>query len=152
MVHINIQDSGIVLDQNDPVSEANPDSTKTNTGAWTYSPANSQWFTGPDTTAIANASLSSSKIIKKQFQSRSLGMSWPYSQSFRNSFTRVKANGTNFTPAGGANDPMLNGGPLRTIKMVFGENSMAYRYANGNNVNVLTTDTNLALTDRKSVV
>jgi hypothetical protein len=152
MVHTTIIDSGIVLDENDPVAAANNVPTYTNTGAWTYSPANSQWFTGPDTTAIANASLSSSKIIKKQFQSRSLGMSWPYSQSFRNSFTRVKANGTNFTPAGGANDPMLNGGPLRTIKMVFGENSMAYRYANGNNVNVLTTDTNLALTPYKDMV
>ena len=152
MVHINVQDSGIVLDPNDPIASTNNVSTNTSTGAWTYSPANSQWFTGPDTTAIANASLSNSKIIKKQFQSRSLGMSWPYSQSFRNSFTRVKANGTNFTPAGGANDPMLNGGPLRTIKMVFGENSMAYRYANGSNVNVLTTDTNLALTPYKDMV
>ena len=152
MVHINVQDSGIVLDENDPVASTNNVSTKSNTGSWKYSPASSQWFTGPDTSSIASASTSNSKIIKRQFQSRSLGISWPSSQSFRNSFTRVKANGTNFTPAGGANDPMLNGGPLRTIKMVFGENSMAYRYANGNNVNVLTTDTNLALTPYKDMV
>lgn len=151
LIHSNIKDSGVVMDEDDNEAVSNNIPTYTNTGAWTYTPANSKWFIGPDSADVAAAFGSSGKLIKHQFQSRSLGMSWPYSQSFRNTASRVKANGAQFTAVAGG-DPMVNGGPLRAIKMVFGENSMAYRYANINNINVLTTDTNLTNTPYKDMV
>ncbi|MEZ4690920.1 MAG: hypothetical protein R3A12_12345 [Ignavibacteria bacterium] len=100
LVHSIIKDSGIVLDANDPTAAANNVTTYTNKGAWTYTPANSKWFTGPDTTDINTASIVNYKIIRNQFQSRSLGISWQPAGLSRNSVTRVKANGTQFTPAG----------------------------------------------------
>lgn len=139
-----IKDSGVILDQLDPVALANNKPTYTRTGAWSYTPANSQWFTGPDTTAIKTAKI----ITNRQFQSRSLGMSFPTSNTFRGTVTRVKANGSQFTQTG--TSPILSGGPLRKIKIVFGENSQAYRY--GTNTNVLLTDTNLTNTPYQSMV
>ena len=149
MVSQAIRDSGVVLDEFDPTALANNKQTYTKTGAWTYDPPNSQWFTGPDTSDINTATTNNSKLIKRQFQSRSLGMSWPSGASFRNTATRVKANGSQFTEVAVGN-PMLNGGPLRTVQFVFGESSMAYRYAPA--VNVLQTDTNLVLTPYMDMV
>ncbi|MBK8550627.1 MAG: T9SS type A sorting domain-containing protein [Ignavibacteria bacterium] len=145
MVHQNVKDSGIVLDQLDSRAVANGISTNTLTGAWSYDPPNSQWFTGPDTTAVNTAKL----ITGRQFQSQSLGMSFPTVGSFRSAVTRVKANGSSFTPVATGN-PLLNGGPLRKIQIVFGTPSQAYRYGTG--TNILLTDTNLNLTPYRDMV
>ncbi len=149
LVHSEIRDSGIILDQNDVTAVANGINTNTIKGAWIYEPANSQWFTGPDTNAINTAILSTAKLIKHQFQSRSLGMSWPYNNSFRNSASRIRANGTQFTEVA-AGSPILAGGPLRTVQFIFGQPSKAYMY--GSNRNVLTTDTSLVNTPYKGWV
>ncbi len=157
LVHANIRDSGVILDQNDPEALTNGVSTYTRQGAWTYDPPNSKWFTGPDTADISAAALSTSKLIKHQFQSRSLGMSWPYSASFRNTQTRVRANGTQFTQTT-AGSPILSGGPLRTVQFIFGQNSMAYRFTPSRSLtdttsyNALTADTNLTITPNKGMV
>ena len=144
LLHQSIKDSGIILDQNDPVALTNNKPTYARPGCWTYTPSNGQWFTGPDTTAIKTAKI----ITNRQFQSRSLGISFPTSTTFRGTVTRIKANGSQFTQTG--TSPILSGGPLRKIKLVFGQTSQAYRY--GTNTNVLLTDTNLTNTPYQSMV
>ncbi len=143
--HMYIGDSGVVKDPKDALANYiyNKRSYSLH-GAWAYEPGGKEWFTAPDTTAIQNAATTNRKLIKQQFQSRSLGMSYPTSGTFRNLTTRIKANGQMFQPVA-ANNPILTGGPLRKIKIVFGQNQKAYRYkpASGN---VLLTDTNLANT------
>ncbi len=139
--HQLVRDSGIIRD---PAYFYNGyyGYTKQNTrqGAWTYEPQGKEWFTGPDTTAIKTAKL----ISNRQFQSRSLGMSFPTFGTFRSVVTRIKANGSYFSPAISM-DPLLNGGPLRKIKIIFGQNQKAYRYRSAAG-NVLLTDTVLTNT------
>ena len=136
--HQLVNDSGLVKDPNVYLNYGF--NLKTNQKSWTYEPQGKEWFAAPDTTAIKTAKL----ITNRQFQSRSLGMSFPTSGAFRNVSTRIKANAKYFTPVSTGN-PILNGGPLRKIKIIFGQSQKAYRYkpAAGN---VLLTDTNLTNT------
>ena len=149
-----IKDSGIVLDQNDAVAVATGRETYSRPNCWTYEPSNGQWFTGPDTNAIRTAKL----ITNRQFQSRSLGISFPTTgagPTFRGLATRIKANSPYFTQTG--TSPILSGGPLRQIQIVFGVNSEAYRYTpsrSGDTVsyNTLEADTTLTFTPCKGMV
>ncbi|MFZ1322721.1 MAG: hypothetical protein WAT71_14275 [Ignavibacteria bacterium] len=138
-IHKMIRDSGIVRDPDDNYYIENKIPTNTRTRAWSYEPAENVWFRGPDTLAIVTAKV----ITNRQFESRSLGMSFPTQGQFINFRSRLRANGNSFSPGTG-NNTLLTGGPLRKIKIVFGENSKAYRYAPP--VNVLQTDTNLFAT------
>ncbi|MBK8552958.1 MAG: hypothetical protein IPL53_18610 [Ignavibacteria bacterium] len=135
--HQMVKDSGLVKDPDDAFYNAYGYNIKTNQKCWTYEPQGKEWFIAPDTTAIKSAKL----ITGRQFQSRSLGMSFTTVGAFRSLVTRVKANGSSFQPVS-SNNPMLNGGPLRKIKIVFGQNQKAYRYKPLTG-NVLLTDTNL---------
>lgn len=93
--------------------------------AWDYSPEGGEWFTAPDTNAIKTAKV----ITNRQFECRSLGISFPTTATFKNNKSRIFANGKILTPVlpGGR---ILTGGPLRKIKIVFGDShkSMSYRY------------------------
>ncbi|MBX7042253.1 MAG: hypothetical protein K1X85_05065 [Ignavibacteria bacterium] len=135
MIHQVISDSGLVPDPGLP-----SDSTKSRQIAWTYDPPGGEWFVGPDTNAVKTAKI----ITNRQFQSRSLGMSFPTNGTFRNSTSRVKANGQNFVQTG--TSPILNGGPLRKIQIKFGPEftSKAYRY--------VPTDTNYTNTPYNNMV
>ncbi|MEO8665415.1 MAG: hypothetical protein ABI462_07950, partial [Ignavibacteria bacterium] len=139
LVHDIIRDSGIIVDPDDIFYRGNNIRTFSNQRAWTYEPSGNVWFTAPDTTAIKTAKI----ITNRQFQSRSLGMSFPTTGTFRNSTSRIKANGGFFTPIA-AGSPILIGGPLRRIQIIFGQNSMAYRF--------LPTDTNYSNTPFNNMV
>jgi hypothetical protein len=75
-----------------------------------------------------------------------MGISFPTSNNYRLQVTKVKANGTQFTPVNG----VLNGGPLRKVKLVFGQTQKAYRYAPPGNV--LLTDSNITNTPYQDYV
>jgi hypothetical protein len=140
MLHQVVSDSGLVPDAGGPTNR-----TKSRQTAWKYEPAGSEWFTNPDTSVISGTQV---KLIAqgKQFQSRSLGMSWPAKNTFRDIPSLVKANGSQFVPGTGINAPMLRGGPLRRIQVKFGDafKSKAYRY--------LPTDTTYRLQPYKNMV
>jgi hypothetical protein len=125
LIHQIIRDSGVIADPRTPnyYGHANRD-------GWQYEPPENLWFEGPDTTAVKTAKV----ITNRQFQSRSIGMSFPTTATFRNSVTKVKANKTSFVPVSGQNS-ILTGGPLRKIQIVFGQVSKSYRY--------VPSDTNL---------
>jgi len=128
-----VKDSGLIVDPLQGALDIDGFKGYTRQTCWTYEPSGAQWFRGPDTTAVKTAKV----ITNRQFQSRSLGMSFPTNGSFRNSVSRVKANGQNFTSIPATNT-ILTGGPLRKIQIVFGTTSKAYRFA--------TSDTNIAST------
>ncbi|MEP7145427.1 MAG: hypothetical protein ABI792_00310, partial [bacterium] len=136
-IHRLIKDSGLVRDPDDIYNSYS--GKKSLQKCWDYEPKGKEWFTGPDTTAIKTGKI----ITNRQFESRSLGMSFPTTGTFRNSVTRVKANGKFFQPVSSGN-PILTGGPLRKIKIVFGQNSRAYRY--------VPTDTNYISTPFSDMV
>ncbi|MBK8983549.1 MAG: hypothetical protein IPM38_14830 [Ignavibacteria bacterium] len=142
-IHKLISDSGIVKDPDD---YRNNSFNKTSLQrAWTYEPEGKEWFTAPDTNAIKTAKF----ITNRQFNSRSLGMSFPTQGSFNNYRSRISANGKFLSP--GTNDnTLLTGGPLRKIKIVFGETSKAYRYSPA--VNVLLTDSGFTNTSFADIV
>ena len=153
--HSLLRDSGVIHDpynlNSDPYNSLN---RNTRQGAWTYEPAGKEWFTAPDTNEIYlysyNSYLYPGRLIRNQFQSRSLGMSFPHFRSFRNTATYVKATAQYFE--GALNyDPLLYGGPLRKIKIVFGNTQKAYRYRPvlGNS---LLADTNLLQTPYADMV
>lgn len=123
VVHQPIKDSGVVKDPGDPIYVANNWPTYSNKKAWTYYPQGMEWFTGPDTSAV--------KLIgnggAKPFDSRSLGFGFPTTGSFRNTKTRIFANGSQFNSISATNT-ILTGGPLRKIKIVFGKPSFAFRF------------------------
>ncbi len=140
--HQLMKDSGLAHDPGDLyISYYTWSEKDTRQRCWKYEPDRREWFTAPDTTAINYVATNNLKLIKRQFQSRSLGMSFPTSNTFRNATTRVKAQGQSFLP-NAPNSPILTGGPLRKIKFVFGQNQKAYRFKNPSG-NVLRTDTNL---------
>ncbi|HAY33341.1 MAG TPA: T9SS type A sorting domain-containing protein [Ignavibacteria bacterium] len=145
LVHQTIRDSGIVRDPDDLFLVSNNIPTYSRQRGWTYEPSGNIWFRGPDTTAIKTAKL----ITNRQFDSRSLGMSFPTQGRFNNFRSRITANGVQFNEGTGANT-LMTGGPLRKVQFVFGETSKAYRYAPA--VNVLQTDTNLSVTPYKDMV
>ncbi|MDQ3019553.1 MAG: hypothetical protein M3R36_03140 [Bacteroidota bacterium] len=143
-VHQVIQDSGIIKDHDDARTLDQEKSVFTRTRAWTYEPEDNLWFSGPDTTAIRTAKM----FTNNQFQSISIGMSSPNTRTFRNTNTKVFSRGSYFTPVSNGS-PILTGGPARKIQIMFGQNSMAYRYAP--NTNVLLIDTGLTQTPFKSM-
>jgi hypothetical protein len=151
--HSLLRDSGVIHDplnlNSDPYNSLN---RNTRQGAWTYEPEGKEWFTAPDTNEIYSISNKDlyTRLIRNQFQSRSLGMSFPNTRSFRNIATYIKATAQYFEPALNY-DPLLYGGPLRKIKIVFGNTQKAYRYrpALGN---TLLSDTNLLQTPYADMV
>ncbi len=136
-IHKLIKDSGLARDPDDFYNSIF--SRTSLQKCWDYEPKGKEWFTAPDTNAIKSAKI----ITNRQFESRSLGMSFPTTGTFRNNPTRVKANGKFFTPIVPGN-PILNGGPLRKIKIVFGQSSRAYRF--------VPTDTNYSNTPYADIV
>ena len=111
--HRRIRDSGVVRDPK--ISGRKK--------AWDYIPPENLWFEGPDTQAVKTA-----KVIRnRQYQSISIGMSFPTAGTFRNTGSRIFANGSYFSQVLPTN-PVLTGGPLRKIQFVFGQNSKSYRY------------------------
>ena len=145
LVHQTIRDSGIVRDPDDNQRVNNNIPTYTRLRGWTYEPAGNIFFRGPDTLAITTAKV----ITNRQFDSRSLGMSFPTQGRFNNFRSRITANGVQFNEGTGANT-LMTGGPLRKVQFVFGETSKAYRYAPA--VNVLQTDTNLSVIPYRDMV
>jgi hypothetical protein len=128
-----VGDSGVIKDVTDPLSETR--NLLTWEGGWSYNPPQNRWLRG--------ASVTGAKLFTgRQFQSREIGISFPHTGSFRGLASRIRANSSFFQPGSGTNTS-LQGGPLRNIKIVFGQNSMAYRYSAG--VNLLETDTNLTI-------
>ena len=151
--HSLLRDSGVIHDplnlNSDPHNSLN---RNTRQGAWTYEPEGKEWFTAPDTNEIYSISNKDlyTRLIRNQFQSRSLGMSFPNTRSFRNIATYVKATAQYFEPALNY-DPLLYGGPLRKIKIVFGNTQKAYRYRPVLG-NTLLSDTNLLQTPYADMV
>ncbi|MEO8210245.1 MAG: hypothetical protein ABI840_06765, partial [bacterium] len=145
LVNQTLEDSGVVKDPGDIRTLADGKSTYSNRKAWTYNPPANQWIEGPDTTDVQKAKL----FTNNQFQSVSIGMSCPNTRNFRNTASKIFARGSSFTPVS-ATSPILTGGPARKIQIVFGQNSMAYRYAPA--VNVLLTDTSLVSTPYRDMV
>ncbi len=139
LIHMNKRDSGVIRDPDDNYRISNNIPTNTLQKGWTYEPQENIWFRGPDTAAVINAKV----FTNRQFDSRSLGMSFPTQGRFNNFRSRIIANGSQFTEGTGANT-LMSGGPLRKVQFVFGETSKAYRYAPS--ANVLLTDTNLSVT------
>lgn len=141
LVHSNVPDSGVVRDIEDPTSRNDlPYDHKTRGRGWAYFPPQNQWVMGLDTAASNVAKL----FGGYPFQSRSMSISWPYknilkpfSPAFRNLPTKIVANGTQFSPY----QSIVQGGPLRKVKIVFGQQQLAYRYSGADNI--LLTDTNL---------
>ncbi|HEY3250583.1 MAG TPA: hypothetical protein VGK25_05640 [Ignavibacteria bacterium] len=134
-LHQIISDSGVVKDPDDPLKLEAGVNLKTRLGGWTYNPPQNQWITGPDTTTAKTAKLYGS-TVRRIFDSKTMGLAFPNTGNFRGSRTRVIANGTQFSPVNG----ILNGGPIRKIKIRFGQNQLAYRYAS-NEGNILLGDT-----------
>lgn len=135
LIHQNIKDSGLIKDPENGILDPTGGNFRTRQKSWTYEPAGAEWFTGPDTSAIK---LANTKVITgRQFESRSLGMSFPTVGTFKNAVSRIKANGGFFQNVS-ATSPILTGGPLRKIQIIFGQNSQAYRF--------IPSDTNFANT------
>lgn len=135
MIHQVVRDSGLVPDKGGATN-----TTKSRQTSWSFDPVGQEWFVGPDTTAVKTAKI----ITNRQFQSRTLGMSFPMVGTFRNNASRVRANGTNFVQTG--TSPILSGGPLRRIQIKFGNEftSKAYRF--------VPTDTNYTNTPYNNMV
>ncbi len=132
LVHQLVKDSGIVRDpltENTYYSYINGESEfiryrfPSSQRAWDYDPPDNLWLQGPDTTAVKTAKT----ITNRQFESRSIGMSFPTIGTFRNSKSKIFANKNIFTPFPGQN-AILTGGPLRKIEIVFGRSSKSYRF------------------------
>jgi len=144
LVNQRIIDSGIVRDPSDLypyyswIWGAEPIETFSKQKSWTYTPAENLWFSGPDTQAIRTAKF----FTGKKFQSTSLGMSFPTVNNFRSVRTRIFANSSFISRDASGTSPTFTGGPLRKIKIVFGQSQKAYRYKSITG-NVLLSDTNI---------
>lgn len=119
----NIGDSGLVRDG--VIKSGYPVLNYDTVRSWEYYPKGQEWFTGPDQEAVKTAKI----FTNRQFESRSLGMSFPSTSTFRALHTFVKANGSYFRPVY-STAKILTGGPLRKILIRFGDSfsSNAYRY------------------------
>jgi hypothetical protein len=127
-IHHRLLDSGVVKDPTDPLAETR-DIHTTNRG-WSYEPPENRWVTGLSPSDISNMSGTIQGLFSgKQFDSRSMSISFPHTGNYKSQRTRITANGPYFsiTPGGGSN-PNLGGGPLRRVRLVFGQNQKAYRY------------------------
>ncbi len=140
-----VKDSGVVKDPQDARTLAWGGNTYSVTKSWSYDPPENLWLSGPDTTAVQTAKL----FTNNQFQSISIGMTFPSNITFRQTKSKIFANGKYLRQLD-VSSPILTGGPLRKIQIIFGRSSMAYRYAPP--VNVLSTDTNLALTPYANMI
>ena len=150
IVHQIVVDSGVVKDPDDPFHIMH--NIQTRLQGWTYNPPENLWLTGPDTAAITAAKVGCG-FTGHQFDSRSIGMSFPNSDNYRTAASRIKANGIQFTLSGGSN-PNLTGGPLRKIRIVFDNQSppdqrLAYRYVPTISIHY---DTNFANTPYRDMV
>jgi hypothetical protein len=128
LTHQFVRDSGIVRDLSTPAYYSGFEGDvyrkyQSSQSAWNYDPPDNLWLQGPDTTAVKTAKV----ITNRQFDSRSIGMSFPTIGTFRNSKSTVLANAKFFTNSPGLN-PILKGGPLRKIEIVFGRSSKSYRF------------------------
>ena len=132
LIHQLVTDSGVVRDPDLAYLDPSGKNYFTREKAWTYTPEGAEWFTAPDTTAVKTAKI----ITNRQFESRSLGMSFPTTGNFKNAKSRVFANAGSFVQTG--TNPILTGGPLRKIEIIFGQTSKAYRF--------VPTDTNYTST------
>ena len=135
--HQMVKDSGIVRDPDTFLNLFNYTENlyyeyryPNNRKAWSYEPAENLWIEGPDTQAVKTAKV----ITGRQYDSRSIGMSFPTTGTFKNSRSKIFAGGKKFT-TGPDTNKLISGGPLRKIQIVFGQNSQAYRF--------VPTDTNL---------
>ncbi|MEO7356461.1 MAG: hypothetical protein ABIY50_02970, partial [Ignavibacteria bacterium] len=124
LVHQAIGDSGIIRDPENGILDFRGKNFYTRQRAWTYDPPQNLWIEGPDTTAVKTARV----FTNKQFDSRSIGMSFPTLGTFKNNITRIKANGKFFQNVS-TTSPILTGGPLRKIQIIFGQSSMSYRFS-----------------------
>ena len=88
-----------------------------------YMPPGNIWFEGPDTNAVKTAKV----ITNRQFENRSIGLSFPNSMTFKGLPSKIIANQNSLVPIAGQNS-ILRGGPLRKISIVFGQMSKSYRY------------------------
>ena len=123
LVHQIISDSGIVRDPNPAKDYYGNIKYQSYQSGWEYVPSENLWFEGPDTQAVKTAKV----ITNRQFQSRSIGMSFPTVGTFKNAKSKIIANGKYFQPVASSN-PILTGGPLRKICIEFGISSMSYRF------------------------
>jgi hypothetical protein len=143
-------DSGVVKDFNDPSFGESTNRSTLGMG-WSYNPPANQWVKGPDPVADSLRG----RTFNKGLQSRSMGLTFPTTTNFRGNFTRIKANGT-YIQSGTGTNTLPTGGPLRKMKIIFGQNSMAYRYvakdATGNPRNVLETDSTFTNTPYQDMV
>lgn len=114
-----VGDSGVVRDVNDPLTP----NLKTRQNGWSYTPSQNRWVKGA--TVIAAAKVWGAR----PFQSSTMGFSHPSANNFNTFRSRIFANGTQFQPIDPGVNDMLTGGPLRKIKIVFGQTQKAYRYA-----------------------
>ncbi|MCI0449210.1 MAG: hypothetical protein L0Y79_05395 [Chlorobi bacterium] len=128
--NVGVVHRGVVRDPDDQMGDTSNLQTKLR--GWQYNPPQNQWVQGVDTTVIKTAKL----FTNRQFESWSMGISFPTNTTFRGINTKISATGTQFTPVNG----ILNGGPLRKIKFVFGNTQKAYRYASVEG-NILLGDT-----------
>src|SRR5207244_10465326 len=101
----------------------------TRVGGWSYTPSENRWVQGPSQSAVSTEPFFGGQPTGggRQFQSRQMGVSFPTSNTFRGAATKVKAYGPYFYPVNG----ILNGGPLRKIRIVFSntQTQLAYRYS-----------------------
>ncbi len=142
LVHTLNRDSGLIHDPGDTYTGYyNTPRKNSPKKTWTYEPVGKEWFTAPDTNEIYRSTTIVVRLLRDQFESRSLGMSYPCLNTFRYLRTRIRANDNYFSsePSG------FTGGPLRKIKIVFGESQKAYRYSSPAG-NVLLLDTTLTVT------
>lgn len=129
LVHQSVTDSGVIKDATDPAKFSR--NIFSNKQGWTYNPPQNVWVGGPDTSAIKK--IPTNALFKgMQFDSRSLGMSFPTSANFRQLRSSIAANGLYFMGPSGQGDN-ITGGPLRRIRIVFDNQSpanqrLAYRY------------------------
>ena len=129
-----IRDSGIVRDN----SLLNGVKYASGRG-YEYEPPDNIWFEGPDTNAVKTAKV----ITNRQFENRSIGMSFPNSRTFKGLPSKIVANQNSLVPITGQNS-ILRGGPLRKISIEFGQTSKSYRY--------VPADTNLTSSPYTNIV
>ncbi|MCI0717103.1 MAG: hypothetical protein L0Y77_12480 [Chlorobi bacterium] len=142
LVHQTVTDSGVVKDFDDPRRLTY--NIKTNQRGWSYFPPQNQWVRGPDTAAINN--IPGTALFKgRQFESRSMGLSFPNLNTYRSLRTRIYANSMQFFP--GSGNSTHSGGPLRKVRIVFGSGQKSYRYSPLNTISSDTFFSNLPYRD-----
>ncbi len=141
MLHQTLGDSGVIRDVNDLLTP----NLKTRQDGWSYTPSQNRWVGG------VTGQVATTKIFSNRpFQSRTMGISHPSSNNYNTFRSRVFANGTQFRPINPGINDMLTGGPLRKVRIVFGQTQKAYRYSTGSNA--LLTDTVLSIIPYQNMI